>query len=244
MTDHWETVRRGGVVVALSGGLVATMSVPGTGPLELVSSVEKARPPRAGGRGAVITGPGTTAAAGVLAEAPMRAPRPATPEAAAHRTQTPVHPRPPGATGSRRAVAVAGRAGRPAQGTRHVSPHADLRAELPTSAPGPRAAAIALRYVGVPYRWGGTTPRGFDCSGLTQYVFRQVGKRLGRTVADQLRDVTIVPRSRARVGDLIFFGTHHIAIYLGGNTMLAAPHTGTTVQVQEIYSPQVSFGRV
>jgi len=113
-----------------------------------------------------------------------------------------------------------------------------------TAATSSRAVAVGMRYVGVPYRWGGTTPRGFDCSGFTQYVYAQLGKKLGRTVADQRDDVRIVPRSQARPGDLIFFGTSHIAIYLGGNKMLAAPHTGKTVQVQDIYSSNVSFGRV
>jgi cell wall-associated NlpC family hydrolase len=113
-----------------------------------------------------------------------------------------------------------------------------------TATPGSRVVTVAMRYRGVPYVWGGTTPRGFDCSGFTRYVYAQVGHRLPRTVADQRAAATRIPRSKARPGDLIFFGTHHTGIYLGGNRMIAAPRRGKTVQPQDIYSANVTFGRV
>jgi cell wall-associated NlpC family hydrolase len=109
---------------------------------------------------------------------------------------------------------------------------------------GSRVVAIAFRYRGTPYLWGGTSPRGFDCSGFTKYVYARAGKELGRTVADQRSDVKFVSRSRAKPGDLIFFGSSHVAIYLGGNRMIDSPHRGARVQARKIYSANVQFGHV
>jgi cell wall-associated NlpC family hydrolase len=113
---------------------------------------------------------------------------------------------------------------------------------------GSRAISIASRYFGVPYRYGGTTPRGFDCSGLVQYVYAQLGVRLPRTAQQQYGATRRVSRSAARPGDLVFFfgggGISHVGIYAGGNMMIAAPHSGTVVRKQPIYSANVAFGRV
>lgn len=109
---------------------------------------------------------------------------------------------------------------------------------------GSKVVAIAFRYEGTPYLWGGTTPRGFDCSGFTKYVYAQVGKDLGRTVAAQRGDVKFVKRSQAKPGDLVIFGTGHIGIFLGKNRMIDAPRRGKTIQAREIYSSNVQFGRV
>lgn len=109
---------------------------------------------------------------------------------------------------------------------------------------GAKAVAVAFRYRGTPYLWGGVTPRGFDCSGFTKYVYARLGKSLSRTVAAQRGDVKFVPRSAAKPGDLVFFGTGHIGIYLGGNQMIDAPRRGKTIQPRKIYSANVQFGRV
>jgi cell wall-associated NlpC family hydrolase len=113
-----------------------------------------------------------------------------------------------------------------------------------TTATGSKAVAIAFRYEGTPYVWGGSGPRGFDCSGFTRYVYKQLGKDLGRTVADQRGDVKFVPRSKAKAGDLVFFGTGHIGIYLGGNMMIDSPRSGKRIQARKIYSSNVQFGQV
>jgi len=108
--------------------------------------------------------------------------------------------------------------------------------------------AVASRYLGVPYVYGGSSPRGFDCSGLTQYVYGLLGISLPRTAQAQYNATTHISRSSARPGDLVFFfsgGTvSHVGIYAGGNTMIAAPHTGDVVKRQTIYSASVTFGRV
>lgn len=80
--------------------------------------------------------------------------------------------------------------------------------------------AISTRLVGVRYRWGGTTPAGFDCSGFLYYVFQRMGIALPRTTYDMFRAGVPVPRGELRVGDLVFFetlrpGPSHAGVYLG-----------------------------
>lgn len=98
---------------------------------------------------------------------------------------------------------------------------------------GERAAAIAVREVGVPYRWGGSSPAGgFDCSGLVYWTYSRLGIELPHSsyaLYDQGRRVA---RSRMKPGDLLFFsGLGHVGIYIGRGRMVHAPHTGTRVQV-------------
>jgi cell wall-associated NlpC family hydrolase len=108
--------------------------------------------------------------------------------------------------------------------------------------------AIAARYVGVPYVYGGSSPRGFDCSGYVQYVYRQLGVSLPRVADAQLRASRQISRSQAKPGDLVFFlsggSAYHVAIYAGGGMMYDAPRTGKTVTKREIWSATVVFARV
>lgn len=107
-----------------------------------------------------------------------------------------------------------------------------------------RAAVVAeaRRWLGTPYQWGGDGPpagdRGFDCSGLTQYVYRvAAGISLPRTTGlQQLVGRAVTPWTDAEPGDLVFFGApaYHVGIYIGGGQMIAAPHTGTVVKVETI----------
>ena len=122
---------------------------------------------------------------------------------------------------------------------------ASVATTVQVSRAGSSAVSIASRYLGVPYRFGGSSPRGFDCSGLVQYVFAQLGHKLPRTAAAQAAAVRHIPRSQARPGDLVLFpGGGHIGIYVGNGKMLDAPRTGQVVQIRKIYSSNVSFGRV
>ena len=95
------------------------------------------------------------------------------------------------------------------------------------------AVAIAQRYLGVPYVWGGASPSGFDCSGLVMYVYAQLGIGLSHGATDQQRASTPVPISALQPGDLVFFGSasysYHVGIYVGGGSMIHAPHTGAVV---------------
>lgn len=108
----------------------------------------------------------------------------------------------------------------------------------------PEALTVGLQYIGVPYVWGGSTPAGFDCSGLTQYVYREIGISIPRTSREQFKSGTRVPANRAdllAVGDLVFFGyggdsnqVHHVGIYAGGGNYLHAPYTGASVRVDSL----------
>lgn len=109
------------------------------------------------------------------------------------------------------------------------------------------AIDIAQRYLGVPYVWGGESPSGFDCSGLLQYVYNQLGVKLPRVAADQARaGQPVASLADARPGDLIAFGepVDHIGIYAGNNMMVVAPKTGDVVKVQEIYREPSAIRRV
>jgi cell wall-associated NlpC family hydrolase len=103
---------------------------------------------------------------------------------------------------------------------------------------GERAAAIALREVGVPYQWGGISPTtGFDCSGLVYWTYGRLGIALPHS-SYALYDLgRRVARSRMRPGDLLFFsGLGHVGIYIGRGRMVHAPHSGTVVQVVRLAS--------
>ena len=106
----------------------------------------------------------------------------------------------------------------------------------------------AFAELGKPYVWGATGPNSFDCSGLTQYVWRQAGVSIPRVAADQYAWTIPVPLSQLLPGDLVFYGTtdiHHVGIYIGDGLMINAPHTGTVVQVSSIWwSDLAGFGRV
>ena len=104
-----------------------------------------------------------------------------------------------------------------------------------TSADGAAIATYAQSFIGTPYVWGGSTPSGFDCSGLTQYVYAHFGKQIGRNTIAQESAGAHIPVSQAQVGDLLFWGTpgstYHVAIYLGGNSFVAAPEPGQSVKI-------------
>lgn len=104
---------------------------------------------------------------------------------------------------------------------------------------GLKLARRALCYLGAPYVWGGYTPAGFDCSGFTQYVFRQFGLSLPRTAATQSDRGSYVPESRLRPGDLVFFdtagGISHVGMYLGHGRFIHAGNTEVTID--NIHNP-------
>jgi cell wall-associated NlpC family hydrolase len=98
---------------------------------------------------------------------------------------------------------------------------------------GVHVVAYARHFLGVPYRWGGTTPRtGFDCSGLVRFVYRRFGVRLPHSTWGDLAHGRRVTRRSLRPGDLVFFyGASHVGIYVGRGHFIDAPHTGARVRI-------------
>jgi peptidoglycan DL-endopeptidase CwlO len=129
-----------------------------------------------------------------------------------------------------------------------------------TAAAGPLynqvAAAVAMSQVGDPYAYGGTSPAGFDCSGLTQWVYLHTGggKPIARMAEDQFLEFRPISEADARPGDLVFFHetsdlasyVYHVGIYEGGDMMVAATVPGEGVQYQSFTwaGDTVSFGTI
>ena len=109
-----------------------------------------------------------------------------------------------------------------------------------TAAPAPPAThggvvGIAMQYLGVPYRWGGASPSGFDCSGFVMYVYAQVGVSLPHSSYAQYGMGSPVSRDQLQPGDLVFFdGLGHVGIYVGGGSFIHAPHTGDVVKISSM----------
>jgi cell wall-associated NlpC family hydrolase len=105
----------------------------------------------------------------------------------------------------------------------------------PRRTPGEQAAIVAVRQVGVPYRYGGSTVKGFDCSGLVQFAYAKAGKSIPRTTADQWHQMSPVSRNDLRVGDLLFFRIDgrisHVGLYLGSRRFVHAPSSGREVTI-------------
>jgi cell wall-associated NlpC family hydrolase len=142
-----------------------------------------------------------------------------------------------------------------------LSPDAQSAIAVAASSPGATPGGVAIvadatRYLGVPYLWGGTSPTtGFDCSGLVQHVFGDLGVTLPRTSYEQVDSGTpVASLADAQPGDLLFFepGQNgagpgepgHVAIYIGDGEMIAAPETGESVQVQQVPTTPMAIRRV
>lgn len=106
-------------------------------------------------------------------------------------------------------------------------------------------AGVAWNYIGVPYVWGGTTPSGFDCSGLAQYCYAQCGYYISRDTYGQAADIaargqTVYSLGECYAGDLVFPHSGHVGIYQGGGMMIHAPAPGRSVEYASVYG--FSFG--
>jgi peptidoglycan DL-endopeptidase CwlO len=109
---------------------------------------------------------------------------------------------------------------------------------------GLRAVRIANHLTGIPYVWGGASPRtGFDCSGLVQYVYGKLGVSLPHYTVSLYQHGRSVARSRLRPGDLVFFyGLGHVGIYAGHGKYIHAPRRGTTVRWASLASNPSYYG--
>jgi len=142
-------------------------------------------------------------------------------------------------------------------GTARAATDASPSRELVTAtAWNQAAAALARKLVGDPYAYGGTSPAGFDCSGLTRYVYRHAGggKVISRTAQGQFKQLKRISHATARPGDLVFFHdtsdpgsyVYHVGLYEGGDDMVAATTTGGDVRLQSFAwaGDTVTFGTI
>jgi cell wall-associated NlpC family hydrolase len=146
------------------------------------------------------------------------------------------------------AAAAASQARAPAQATpaaveaapapEVVAPTDAAPEAAPAAAPPSRyggVVGIAMQYLGVPYRWGGADPSGFDCSGLIMYAYGKIGVSLPHYTGAQWSMGVPVSSGDLQPGDLVFFnGLGHAGIYVGGGQFIHAPHTGDVVKISSM----------
>ncbi len=109
----------------------------------------------------------------------------------------------------------------------------------PAANPGSAALLAAQSRIGTPYRYGGSGPDAFDCSGLVAYAYQQAGVTMPRTAAQQYALARPVPRPELRPGDLVFFRlsgreVSHVGIYAGNGQFVHAPQTGGQVRTASL----------
>lgn len=122
-----------------------------------------------------------------------------------------------------------------------ASTQADVAAaNVPASGKGGKLVQQAAKYLGTRYVYGGSSPKGFDCSGLVQYCLKNLGVSIGRSSASQYSSGVAVSKSNLQPGDLVFFskggGISHVAIYAGNGQVIHAPRAGKTVSYQSLSS--------
>ena len=107
---------------------------------------------------------------------------------------------------------------------------------------GAQIVALAKQNLGVPYKWGGTTPSGFDCSGFVYYVMNTLGIKISRTISTMYTQGTAVSKSELQPGDVVFFkntyktGLSHVGIYVGDGMFIHSPSSGKVVSYADLYS--------
>ena len=237
VTDGVGTLGRGGVVIAMSSGLVATMGLPAQAVTSASSHPDAAKPaaapaaPVVGVEAALLSLP-TTLASGAALTAPATA-----------------------TVSFDRGAFTAAPASVPAPVRRTTTSRSTTRTSRVTavvshfgSSKGSSVVALAARYLGVPYLFGGETPGGWDCSGAMLYIFGLVGIHLPRTANDQMLATTRISSSQARAGDLVFFisggRAYHVGLYAGNGMIFDAGRTGEVFQKRAIWTSSVVYTRV
>ncbi len=136
----------------------------------------------------------------------------------------------------RAAAAAAAQQPAPSPSPSPIEPPSGGGSVPPASTVGGQAVQIAMGELGVPYVWGGASPSGFDCSGLTMWVYAQLGIHLDHYTGSQWTAGPHVPYDQLAPGDLVFFEPDigHVGIYIGNGEFIHAPHTGTVVQISSL----------
>lgn len=233
------TVGRRGAVLAASSGLVVSLGVSAADAAPVIDL------PGSAGASEATPAPQAAPVADEATQAPLTVPADVAVVAVGAVAGQVVAPPPPPPPPAPRATTRASRsADRSAPATESAA--TESAAPAPSgnlSASRENVMAVAARYVGVPYRYGGTSPSGFDCSGYVQYVFGQVGISLPRTSSAIAGAATKISRDQAQPGDLVY-KPGHIGIYAGGNMMYDAPSSGGAVSKREMWSSDFGFYRV
>jgi cell wall-associated NlpC family hydrolase len=123
-------------------------------------------------------------------------------------------------------------------GSSHFSPSEPTPTDIPAPSGGAQAAIdFALAQKGKPYRYAGTGPGSYDCSGLTMMAWRAAGVSIPHSSAAQYASLPHVPEAAMAPGDLVFFGhpIHHVGMYLGNGVMIHAPQTGDVVKISAMW---------
>ncbi|KNX38135.1 C40 family peptidase [Luteipulveratus halotolerans] len=241
------TAVRVSAVVAVSGGLVAGVAAPAG-----ASGVATLTTPNEAGHvaaaPAALTLPAASSSAGVLSVGQVRLPDVVEardlvkkkPVEVSRTTAAPVVKR---ASRSVATKVTPHRSTESSSSDSSTSSNDDSSTSSSNSAIGDRIVEIAKRYIGTDYVYGGTTPDGFDCSGFTSYVFRQVGIELNRTARTQQQQGYRV--SNPQPGDLVFSGypAGHVAIYVGNGMVIDSPKPGGEVKIHKNWSGD-SYRRV
>jgi cell wall-associated NlpC family hydrolase len=151
----------------------------------------------------------------------------------------------PTSTGTQRSGGSSGNSGLGGGSSTPVTPTAP---PPPLSGGASGAVQAAEREIGVPYVWGGTTPAGFDCSGLVMWAYAQVDISLPHFSGAQYADTTHISMADIEPGDLLFYGpggSDHVAMYVGGGSMIEAPFTGASVWITGVRTDGLAgVGRV
>ena len=238
LAGNLATVGRRSAVVAASSGLVMTMALPASAaPAD--NAPAKALP-------AVDVSALTAEARAALATAPaVSVPADAAWEFSAPQIQITANPEPEPEPepAPRRTESTSRSTERAAAPAAEAAPAPAPAVDIAASGVGAAAVEIAMRYIGVPYVYGGSTPSGFDCSGFTSYVYAQLGVTLPRSSADQRYAGTVVPADQRAPGDLIWT-PGHIGIYAGNGMQVDAPRPGKTIQLRSIWQSNPIYIRV
>ncbi len=135
----------------------------------------------------------------------------------------------------RAAAEAAARRPKPATKPKSASPKDD-GGDAPTSSKGAAAVFWAMKAIGKPYRWAGSGPNSFDCSGLTMWAYGKAGVSLPHSSGAQIGRGPRISRSNLEPGDLVFFGSpiHHVGMYVGGGDFIHSPNSGSSVRIQSL----------
>ncbi len=121
-----------------------------------------------------------------------------------------------------------------------ASAYVDVNRAASFRSPAEIAAIAALHQLGTPYKYGGSSPNGFDCSGLVVFAYQKAGVQLPRTTAGLWKELSQVNKKHLRTGDILFFNiggkVSHVGMYLGSGRFIHSPQSGQEVSVANLES--------